>query len=320
MNLSRRSALSIVGGGIALTITSTKSAYAQATPLRVSSIPIFDVAPLFAAQEQGYFAAEALTVSTEQVVGGTVGIPGLVGGDYDIVYSNAPSVVLALNRGIDLRLIIEGSPVNNPPPAPVALLKRAGDPIKTGKDLEGKKIAVNTLANIQWMIARSWVKSTGGNPDHVSYLEFPIPAQLEAIKANRVDAAIVTDPFLTIGLGQPQDFALLDWAFNRVYAGGPAAYWVAAPQLVQSKTAQVRAFVRAYRKGVAWVNANHGQPALFSLIAGYSKLDPAVLAKITIPPATYEVRTSKFPQLLALMQENGLLKNPVNLESKVFAV
>ena len=316
--VSRREAITALGGGLALTITPVGNAMAQAAALRISVIPIFDVAPLFAAQAQGYLAAEGLTVSTDQVVGGTVGIPGIVSGDYDIAYSNAPSVVLALDRGIDLRIMIQGSGVADPPPAPVALIKRAGDPIRTGKDLEGKAIAVNALSNIQWMIARSWVKATGGNPDKVTYLEFPIPAQLEAVRSKRVDAAMATDPFLTIGLEQPQDFALLDWAFNRVYPDGPAAFWVTSGAAVQTKAPALRAFLRAYRRGVAWVNANRGQQSLFALVAGYSHLDAALLAKITIPRATFEVRPKSFPQLLNLMRDNGLLKNPIDLNTKVF--
>lgn len=318
MIVSRREVLAALGGTVAFSIVPAVRAGAQATPLRVSVIPIFDVASVFAAQAQGYFAEENLTISTDQVVGGTVGIPGLVSGDYDIVYSNAPSVVLAIDRGIDLRLLMQGAGVSNPPPAPVALIKRANDPIRTGKDLEGKIIAVNALSNIQWMIARSWVRATGGNPDKVTYLEFPIPAQLEAVRSKRVDAAMATDPFLTIGLEQKQDFALLDWAFNKVYADGPASYWVTSGQTAQTKAPTVRAFLRAYRKGVAWVNANHGQPALFALIAGYSHLDASLISKITIPRATYEVQPKKFPQLLSLMRDNGLLKNPVDLNAKVF--
>ena len=152
-NLSRHDALA---AGIAMVVAPLSPAGAQSSPLRVSVVPIFAVAPLFAAQAQGYLAAEGLTVTTDQVVGGTVGIPGIVSGDYDIAYSSSPSVVLAIDRGIDLRILGGGSGVYNPPPAPVALIKRAGDLMKTGKDLEGKIIAVNALSNIQWMVARSW--------------------------------------------------------------------------------------------------------------------------------------------------------------------
>ena len=162
------------------------------------------------------------------------------------------------------------------------------------------------------------VKATGGNPDKVTYLEFPIPAQLEALKAKRADAAMAADPFLTIGLGQPQEFALLDWAFNRVFNGGPSSFWVVSGQFAQTKAPLLRGFARAYKRGAAWVNANRGQQTLLALIAGYTHVDVGLLAKITLPRADFDVQREKFPLLLDLMRENGLLKNPINLSANVF--
>ena len=37
----------------------------------------------------------------------------------------------------------------------------------------------------------------------VSYREVPLPSMLDALKNGQVDAAVLVDPFLTIGLGDP---------------------------------------------------------------------------------------------------------------------
>lgn len=317
---SRRNALAAIGGSIALTAAPFGRLAAQTkSELRASIIPIFDVAPYFAAQAQGYFAAENVTVTTENVGGGGAAmIPALVGGDFDLAYANAPSVALAVARGIDLRILLAGAPVGKTPPSTVALVKRADDPSKTGKDLEGKAIAVNALDNVQWMVARAWVKHSGGDPDKVTYVEIPLPAQLDALKTNRVAAAMVVDPFLTLGLAQPQSFAVLAWAFNEVYADLPIAVWITNQQSVQTKAPQLAAFVRAFRKGVAWVNDNRGKDALVQLLASYSHVEPALIEKITIPLASSDVHPEVYPRLIAMMRENKLLTKDVDLASHVY--
>ena len=77
------------------------------------------------------------------VQGGAVGIPGLVSGNFDILYANCISTLTALERGIDLRVVAEATTINNHPPDVDALFIRKGDGFKTGKDLEGKIIAIN---------------------------------------------------------------------------------------------------------------------------------------------------------------------------------
>lgn len=324
MTLSRRNALTTMAGTIALTATPLGALRAQTEAggtLRVAVLSIFDVAPCFAALAQGYFTDEHLAVTTSNVSGGGAAIiPALAGGDYDIAYSNAPSVALAVARGIDLRIIVGSPPVTSTPPATVALVKRAGDPISTGKDLEGKALAVNALGNVQWMVARAWVKATGGDPDKVKYLEIPLPAMTEALTANRFAAAMLIDPFLTIALEQPQKYAILSWAFNEVYANAPIALWVCTDQLVKTKAPLVQAFVRGYRRGVVWVNANRGKQPLIDLLASYTHVQPDLISKLTLPVASAAVDTAHFGIMLNLMRENKLLPKIIDLAAHVYNV
>src|ERR1700733_12342950 len=119
--ISRRLALTGLGGTLALLRTPMGAGAAEPVQLHVSIVPIFDVAPLFAATAQGYFANEGIAVTTQAVQGGVVGIPGLVSGAYDVCYTNSISVLVALQRGIDLRIVAVGAPISDHPPDPAAL-------------------------------------------------------------------------------------------------------------------------------------------------------------------------------------------------------
>ena len=94
--ISRRHALAMLGGSLAimgLGLSPTMAADAP-TVVHVSIIPIYSVAPHFAADAQGYFAAENIAVTTQPVQTGAVGIPGLISGAFDVLYTNTVSVTV----------------------------------------------------------------------------------------------------------------------------------------------------------------------------------------------------------------------------------
>ena len=53
------------------------------------------------------------------------------------------------------------TPRINCKPAMSETWKTPGSAFKTGKDFEGKRVAVNTRNNIIWLYARAWIQATG---------------------------------------------------------------------------------------------------------------------------------------------------------------
>jgi len=196
-------------------------------------------------------------------------------------------------------------------------MKRRSDAIHTGKDLEGKIVGVNGVSGINWVLTRSWVKMTGGDPDKVKFLELSNASLIPAIKAGRIDAAYVVDPFMTIGVADAatESFA---WPQSSVFAGGQNGLWVAMAQTVEQRPELVRAFVRAMRKGVLWVNANLGSDSYSKLVSGYTKIEPDLLAKMQMVPFGVSVSAAQIQPMVRLMRENGLLSADIDLRPKIF--
>ena len=315
--ISRRASLTAMGGALASTAL-PRIASADPTPMNVGLVPIFDVAPFYAAQQQGYFTAENIAPTAQIIRGGAAAIPALVQGDFDMVYANGTSIITANLRGIDLRIVLEGAPLGQHPPDPGALLKRKGDPFKTGKDLEGKVIGVNALRDVQWMLVTTWVKATGGDPTKVQLIEVPLPSMVDTIKAKRVDTALVLDPFLTEGLADPE-IELLDWAMSRVYPGGPIAFWAVTPDGIARKPNEIRAFVRAYKRGAVWCNANMGKDPFVKLVSGYTQIPPDVVAKMVPVPCHAEIEPAGLTKLTTIMAAAGLPTGNVDLRTKIFS-
>lgn len=292
-------------------------ARAEGTPLRVGIIPIATNAPYYAAEKFGYFAAENVAVTAQVIRGGAAAIPAMVGGSMDVVFSNSTSVAQAVARGIDLRLILTGTITGNKPPDAGAILKRKGDPLHTGKDLEGKTVAVNTLRDVIWMITTAWITATGGDLSKVQIVELGLPAMVDAIKQKRVDAALIIDPFLTVALDDPA-IELLDWPLSKVFPGGPMAFFTVTNTMTQQRPSDIRAFVRAYKRGAAWCGANLTKQAYFDLIAEFANLNPDLVRRMPPVPVQAEVVPASLPKLVALMRQTGLLDTNIDLRPRIF--
>lgn len=290
---------------------------AELTKLRVSILPIVDTAPLFAAKKEGYFKQEGIEVDTSRVVSGTAGIPGAVAGAYDIVYTNIVSVLLAKSQGIDLRIIASGSQAGTKPPDTSGLIGRTADHIRSGKDLEGKTLAVNQRNNINWLFAVAWVKKTGGDISKVHIREVPFPQMIDAVKSKQVDVAHAIEPFLGNGLRDP-NLTIVGWPFSTVLPGIRAAAWVAMDNTVRKRPEVIHKFVHALRKGAVWLNTHRGTDDFYKVISGYTRLKPAAVAHMHLRTISTDIDIPAMKRLSELMVEFGMLKRPIDPTPMVF--
>lgn len=289
---------------------------AQATKLRISTIPIIDIAPLQVALTKGYFAAEGLDVDTTPIQGGAAGIPALAAGQVQIAFSNIVSTILAARQGLAFEIIAPGSNTGDAPPDLAALVARKGSSLKSGKDFEGKRIAVNTRNNIIWLYARAWVRATGGNPDAVTYLEVPFPQMADAVKGDRVDAAFTVEPFLSAGVAS--DLQVVAWPYNAVQKGFPVAQYAANRSYIQQNPDVIDRWVRAYHKGIDWANQNSTSDELARIISAYTRIPPEVLKKLPMPAYQKTVDAAALEPVVAEMRRNGMLDGPFDVKPLLY--
>ncbi len=291
-------------------------ARAQATKIRVSTIPIIDIAPLQVAVTKGFFTAEGLEVDTTPIQGGAVGIPALAAGQVQVAFSNIVSTILAAKQGLGFEIIAAGSSTGDAPPDLAGLIAKKGSPLKTGKDFEGKRIAVNTRNNIIWLYARAWVRVTGGNPDAVTYLEVPFPQMVDAVRGDRVDAAFAVEPFLSAGVAG--DLQVVGWPYTTVQKGFPAAQYAANKAFIQQNPDVIERWVRAYQKGIDWTNQNLGSDELAKIISGYTRIPPEQIKKLPLTPYLKTVDPAALEPVVAEMRRNGMLDGPFDAKALLY--
>lgn len=298
----------------AVAVSALLPAMAQPVKLRVSTIPIIDTAPLQVGIAKGFFAAEGLEIDTTPTTGGAAGLPALAAGQVQISFSNIISVVLGAKQGLGFEVVAAGSGTGDKLPDLAALVAKKGSNFKTGKDLEGKRVAVNTRNNIIWLYARAWVQATGGNPDAVTYLEVPFPQMIDAVKGDRVDAAFVVEPFMSAGV-QSDAVTVIGWPYFTVQKRIPVGQYAATKDFIKQNPQVIEKWVRAYHKAVDWCNANAGSEEWLKIVSGYTRMQPELLKTLALPPYEKTVDVAAIDQVVELMRKHKMIEGPFDAKA-----
>jgi len=294
-----------IAAGIALAVASPGAAAQEKTKLRVSVIPIVDVSPFYAAIKQGYFKAEGLEVDPSPVAGGAAGIPGLMAGAYDLVFTNVVSTILARQQNLKIKLVAPGWSAGEPNDG-AAIVVRKGEGLKRGADLNGKSLAVNTRNNIIWLYAAEWAARTGADLPKINFREVPFPQMVDALKGKQVDAAFIVEPFYSNARNDPS-LEVIGLPYYSVQPGVSVAQYVATEDFIAKNPGTVRKFSAALKKGAQWVNTNRKSNEYFELVAGYTKLNPAIVSQMLVGSAPVSVDAGSVEETMKLMRKHKLL-------------
>lgn len=131
----------------------------EKTEITVGLLPLIDVAPIYIGIEGGLFEREGLTIDIQPVQGGAAAIPAMVAGELDLTFGAYPSTMSGVANGLDLRIIAEG---NRASPGFSNIVARPDSGLEGDiAALEGKRVGLNTFANIAELTTRSVIEAAG---------------------------------------------------------------------------------------------------------------------------------------------------------------
>ena len=129
----------LVIGSFYIFLSSGREAYSQ--NLQVNFGVTFRnarLAPLWIAEEEGYFKKQGLEVKQVNISGGTQGAQMMVAGGVDVSYDDPISCVVATAGGVPVKAIVGGTPS-------LAYLVIGGPGVKTIADVKGKRLGSSGL-------------------------------------------------------------------------------------------------------------------------------------------------------------------------------
>jgi NitT/TauT family transport system substrate-binding protein len=281
----------------------------ETTNLTVGVLPVVDVAPVYMAVKQGYFKAEGLEVKFQSFQGGAAIVPAMVAGSVQVSFSNWVSLFLAKSRGIDLTVIADGDRAK---PGFSGVFTMPDSPIKSAADLAGKKVAVNTLANIGDVAISAVLKDKGVDPKSIKFVEIPFPEMGATLQRGQVDAIWAVEPYTTAVKGTLKARSIID-PFSGPTDQLPVAGYAVMRQFADENPRTVAAFQRALAKAAGEASGDAAKVA--EVLPTYTKIAAADAGSLTLPEYVVELDASKLQRVADLMQEEGKVSQKVDVAS-----
>jgi len=303
MILTSRSAFVRSLAGVAFAAGSALPARADDVAIRVGALPIDNGAEPFYAQDMGFFKKAGLDATVTVFPSGGAAAAALAGGAIDFAITDAVSMASAHAHGIPISYVAPATLSTIASPA-YAVLVAASSPIKTAKDFTGKTVAVNALKNILQIPFMAWLENNGGDPKSVKFIEMPFASQAGAIESGLIDAASISEPFITNAVltGKFRAIAQTDRGLAPEFA---FSGWTVQNDWATKNPDAVKKFVVAMAETAAWANAN--RPASAQILVKYTKMNADIAGKLMRVSFGERLRASDFQPVFDAAAKYGVI-------------
>lgn len=269
--------------------------------ITVAGLPLADVAALHIAVDRKLFEKEGLDVRVQPVQQSVQALPALAHGQVDVIGgANFVTFLQAREKGtLATRVLAEGA---RNAPRMMDVLVPSDSTIKEPRDLEGKKVAVNILNNIQSLTLNAVLGKAGaGRPE---YRQVPFPQMGSVLERGQVDAVHAAEPFVT-ALKHELKVRTVVEGNAAPTAGLPLSGYVTTDTFIDKYPKTAAAFQRAITAAQAVAAKDRG--VVEKVLPGYTKIKPEEAATIGLPGYPATSSGARLKRLISLMRAQKLL-------------
>jgi NitT/TauT family transport system substrate-binding protein len=242
---------------------------ASAEPLKIRYSIWVGYGPLFIAKEKGYFKDEKVEVQLVNVEDPKEGFFAMSAGRLDGVVSTIDTMVLYLKTGKEFQYVL-------------ALDDSAGGDgivarkeIRSVKDLKGKRVAVSEGSVSQFFL-NVLLKESGMSQKDVQIVNMSQGDAGVAFVAEKVDAAVTWEPWLSKGKAAPHGQILVD---SSKTPGLITDVLIFRRDVIEKRAREIQGVANAWNKAVAYWEKNPAESnkIMAKAVGGWLR-DPKVFA------------------------------------------
>jgi ABC-type nitrate/sulfonate/bicarbonate transport system substrate-binding protein len=274
------------------------------------------IAPLWVAQERGFFQKYGIDATLVFVRNTPIMIAGMKSGSIPIAYGGGSGILGASVTESDLRVLatFTGRMTNNVVARPT---------IKTPKDLRGKVLGIQGLGGTNWMAALLWLEHFGLDLRRDNIVLQGTGEQVvraQALESGKVDAAVIDLSFSKKleqrGFNVIGDSQKIDIPFTGVDIVTTRGFIAEQPVMLEN-------LLKALLESLAFVVAPNNQTAVVELIMKKLRIKDVITGEEGYNDVVRTMSRKPFPAVAGMRNVQRLLKtqNPrigeVNIEELI---
>lgn len=193
------------------------------------------------------------------------------------------------------------------------VLVQDSSPIKSPKDLAGKRIAGPGVGSVMHVALIDWVKKDGGDPSSIVGVEVPFPNMADQLKAGRVDAVEQLQPF--VGAMRAGGFRSIGDPLLKISDPVLFTFWIADADWARAHKDVLKKFRASLEGGLAVINSDPAKAR--AVLTKYTGLPEQVVAKIPFPGYDFKVMPTQLDVWQKLLVGQGLPVGKLDMKNVV---
>jgi ABC-type nitrate/sulfonate/bicarbonate transport system substrate-binding protein len=267
--------------------------------------------------DRGFFRDEGLDLQLEVVFGGPEIASRYDSGALKVGELGTPPAITAIGKGARFKLIASGVRRR------AVQYLVAAPQIADWPDLRGKTAAALSIGSCSYWFMRLVLQSHGLEPDkdvNVVGLGPRYPKVLELFEAGELQAAVISEPNVTIGESRGL-FRVLQSLTDQAYC--PTMQWsvvAANRQVIDEEPELLRAVLRASRRSLVYCEAHPDELAAYA--ASYYGIDSGIMRRSLARESPdlhslCQIDLAGLGQAIDLQHRLGAIKAPMPVEDLV---
>lgn len=277
-------------------------------PLKVGSLSMMTMLPLFVAQQEGLFEAQGVNVEIVPFAAVLDRDTALHAGQLDCIVDDIFSGIL-LNKDTETIKVVAVSPVQS---AMFSIIASKDSQISTAADLTNVEVAVSLNTIIDY-VTEKLLLAGGVQPVDIKKTSIPsMPLRLETMNQGKIQAGTFSRPL--------SDAAVLNG--NRIICDDSRQSLLTSSIMfsastLKSRPEDVKKFLKAWAQAARNISAN--QKNYSSLLIKVANISSAVAAKIEVPKFSVlrNPTQDEFLSKADWMLEKGLIAKKIGYQSVV---
>jgi NitT/TauT family transport system substrate-binding protein len=272
-------------------------------------IPIVDSAPIWLGKSKGFFEEEGLDLDIKTGSGGGAILPAVVAGSYDFGMGNTVSVLLARDKGLDVKFVSNEATTAGAPKSQ-AVIVRNDSPIKRPADLNGKTVAVLGISGSVDTTIRALVDEDGGDSGTVKFVELAPSGVQSAVENRQVDAGWILAPFLQNAVSE--GCRVVTYNFSEFAPNFTLAGYFAMNETIKNRPRVVESFKKAMARSVAYAQEHPSE--IRNIVTTYTKSTSEQLKSMDLPKFTVDFDMASESKLSDMVTKYGMVDKKPNLK------